>query len=42
MNKYSNNVKEEMKVTLSEKSTGKQNEGEQAGIQINDLEHRKK
>ena len=42
LTEYSNNIKEEMKVTLSEKSTGKQNEGEQAGIQINDLEHRKK
>ena len=42
LTEYSNNIKEEMKVTLSEKSTGKQNEGEQAGIQTNDLEHRKK
>ena len=40
LTEYSNNIKEEMKVTLSEKSTGKQNEGEQAGIQINDLEHK--
>ena len=38
LTEHSNNIKEEMKVTLSEKSTGKQNEGEQAGIQTNDLE----
>ena len=42
---YGNNVKEEMKATLSEikkNIQGTNSEGKEAGIQINDLEHRKK
>ena len=40
---YSNNIKEEMKVTLREikkNLQGTNSEGEEAGIQINDLEHK--
>ena len=40
---YSNNIKEEMKVTLSEikkNLQGTNNGGEEARIQINDLEHK--
>ena len=40
---YGNNIKEEMKVTLSEKKKNPQetnNEGKKAKIQINDLEHK--
>ena len=39
---YGNNIKEEMKVTLSEKKKNPQetnHEGKKAKIQINDLEH---
>ena len=42
---YGNNIKEEMKVTLSEikkNLQGTNSEGEEAGIQINNLEHKKK
>ena len=41
---YGNNIKEEMKVTLSEKKKNPQetnNEGKKAKIQINNLEHKK-
>ena len=40
---YGNNIKEEMKVTLSEikkNLQGTTNEGEEARIQINNLEHK--
>ena len=40
---YGNNIKEEMKVTLSEikkNLQGTNSEGEEAGIQINELEHK--
>ena len=40
---YSNNIKEEMKVTLSEikkNLQGTNSEGEEASIQINNLEHK--
>ena len=40
---YSNNILEEMKVTLSEikkNLQGTNSEGEEAGIQINDLSHK--
>ena len=40
---YSNNIKEEMKVTLSEikkNLQGTNSEGEEAVIQINDLSHK--
>ena len=42
---YSNNIKEEMKVTINEINKnlqGTNSEGEEAGIQINGLEYRKK
>ena len=42
---YGNNVKEEMKATLSEikkNPQGTNSEGKEAAVQINDLEHRKK
>ena len=42
---YGNNIKEEMKVTWSEIKKNLQvtnSEGKEAGIQISDLEHRKK
>ena len=41
---YSNNIREEMKVTLSEikkNLQGTNSEGKGAGIQINDLKHKK-
>ena len=41
---YSNNIKEEMKVTLSEikkNPQGTNSEGKEARIQINSLEHKK-
>ena len=42
---FGNNTREEIKITLSEikkNIQGTNSEGKEAGIQINDLEHRKK
>ena len=43
LTKYSNNIKEELKATLSEIKKnlhGTNSEGKEAGIQINDLKHK--
>ena len=43
LTEYSNNIKEEMKVTLSKVKKnlqGTNSEGKEAGIQIKDLEHK--
>ena len=43
LTEYSNNIKEEMKVTLSEikkNPQGTNSEGKEARVQINDLEHK--
>ena len=45
LTEYGNNIKEEMKATLSEikkNLQGTNSEGKEAGIQINNLEHKKK
>ena len=43
LTEYGNNIKEDMKVTLSEiekNPQGTNSEGKEVGIQINDLEHK--
>ena len=45
LSEYGKNIKKEMKVTLSEikkNLQGTNSRGEEAGIQINDLEHKEK